>query len=114
MAGGVPVALLTTTGRRSALPHTTPLLFHREPPGSILLVAANGGADWNPDWLHNLLADPRAEVEIDGERVPVMATILSGPERAAVWDEARRAFPGLDAAQKRCRRTVPLLRLTMC
>jgi len=98
------VLLLTTIGRRTGRPRTTPLLFHRAIDGSLLLVAVNGTNDWDPDWLHNLAANPRGKVEIDGVRKPVQAVVLDDAERAAMWDEACRAFPGLEAAQAECRR----------
>ena len=112
VAGGAPALLLTTTGRRSGQPHTTPLLFHRDADGSLLLIAANGAADWNPDWFHNLVSDPRVEVELDGARHPGRATVLHGDERAAAWPRALRAFPGLEATQAESRRDIPLIRVT--
>ena len=105
--------LLTTTGRRTHRPHTTPLLHHRRSDGSLLLVAANGTADWDPDWLLNLLAQPRVLVELDGERHRGTATVLTGEERDAAWHDARSAFPGLADAQAACRRALPLVRLEL-
>lgn len=112
VAGGVPVLLLTTAGRRSGKRHTTPLLFHRRADGSLLLVAANGAAVWNPDWFHNLVANSDAEIEIDQVRYPVTATVLDDEARMAVWDEARQAFPGLETAQRESSRSIPIIRLT--
>jgi len=113
IAGRVPVLLLPTTGRRSGKPHTTPLLYHRVAGGSLLLIAANGAADWNPDWFHNLAADPSVEVELDGIRYPAQARVLQGGDRMAMWDEALRAFPGLEAAQRESSRAVPLIQVTV-
>jgi deazaflavin-dependent oxidoreductase (nitroreductase family) len=112
VAGGVPVLLLTTTGRRSGRTRTTPLLYHRSDDGSLLLVAVNGAADWNPDWLHNLTVNPLTSVEIDGSAHQVLALVLDDGDRAAVWDEACRAFPGLEPAQAVCTRQIPIIRLT--
>lgn len=113
VAGGVSVLLLTTAGRRTGRAHTTPLLFHREGDGSLLVVAVNGTADWDPDWLRNLRADPRVTVELDGVHHQAIAAILEGAERTTAWEEARRTLPGLEAAQAVCRRTIPLVRLAM-
>lgn len=113
VAGGVAVLLLTTTGRRTGRAHTTPLLFHREGDGSLLVVAVNGSADWDPDWVRNLRADPRVAVVLDGVHHRAIATILEGAERTMAWEDARRALPGLEAAQAVCRRTIPLVRLAM-
>lgn len=115
VAGDVPVLLLHTVGRRSAEPRTTPLLYHRlGDDGSLLLVAANGGADWDPNWLHNLRATPDVEVtlvEDISSRIPMRAEVLDTDERAAAWPTALAAFPTLAAAQQATRRPIPLVRL---
>jgi deazaflavin-dependent oxidoreductase (nitroreductase family) len=87
------------------------LLYHRLDDGSLLLVAANGGADWNPHWLHNLIADPHAEVELDGQIIRVTASVLSEAERTQMWDTALRAFPGLEDAQRATTRAIPLVKI---
>ena len=58
---GMPVLLLTTTGRRSGKPRTTPLTFFRDAT-DLVVVASNGGADHPPDWALNLQQTPRAVV----------------------------------------------------
>jgi len=93
LAGDVPVLLLTTTGRRTGTPRTTPLLYARRPDGSLLLVAANGAADWDPAWLLNVRSSPHVHVELDGMRTPMTAHELSPADRTAVWPEACAAFP---------------------
>lgn len=111
VVGGAPVLLLTTTGRRSGRTHTVPLLFHQATAGTLVVAAANGNADWDPDWLHNLRADPAAVVEIGGVRHRASARVVAGAERSALWEEAHRGPPRLDEAQAACRRPIPLVRL---
>lgn len=105
--------LLTTTGRRSGNRHVTPLLYHRDADGSLLLIAANGAADWNPDWFHNLVADPHVEVEVDGVQRSARATVLEGRDRTTAWPTALDAFPGLEAAQLESSRDIPLIRVAI-
>lgn len=124
VAGDVPVLLLHTVGRRSGAARTTPLLFHRDEDGSLLLVAANGGADWDPSWLHNLRARPEVEVTFgpgrgdgggsDGGPVPMRSVVLEPgtAERDAAWPTAAAAFPTLAPAQRATARPIPLVRLT--
>ena len=111
IAGGAPVLVLTTTGRRSGQPRAVPLLYHREPDGSLLLIAANGTADWDPDWLHNLRADRRYTVEVEGATWPGRAEELSGPARDDGWRALRTTLPGADAAARACRREIAVVRL---
>lgn len=59
--GGQPVLLLTTIGRRTGVPRTTPVQFMRSG-ARMVVVAANGGAPVAPAWLGNLVATPRASV----------------------------------------------------
>src|SRR5437764_1151066 len=90
---------------------SSPLLYHRDDGGDLLLVATNGGADWDPQWLRNLTAHPEAEVDIDGERLHVTATRLGAEDRDAMWDVAARVFPTLGRAQAGTPRPIPLVRL---
>ena len=61
-AGGAPVVLLTTTGRKSGQPRTAPLLY-LEDNGNIIVVASQGGMSTNPLWFRNLEAHPEAEID---------------------------------------------------
>ena len=56
-----PVVLLTTTGRKSGKPRTSPLLYYREA-DKIYVVGSNFGQQHHPAWTSNLLADPKAVV----------------------------------------------------
>lgn len=91
----------------------TPLLYHRDTDGTLLLIAANGAADWNPDWFHNIVADPHVEVEVDGVRRVARATVLAGSDRTTGWVTALEAFPGLEAAQLKSARDIPLIRVAV-
>lgn len=113
VASGLPVLLLTTAGRQTGNLRTTPLLYQLNEDGSLLLVAVNGAADWNPHWLHNLTSDPQAEVGIDGERLRVQAHVIGDEERGDLWPAALRMFPGLDHAQEESTRAIPLVRLVV-
>src|SRR5919201_2309636 len=78
------LVILTTTGRKSGRPHTTPLLVHRDAE-RLIVIASNAGAPTHPDWFRNLVADPNVSVEIDDQRFDAIATPLTGDERERVW-----------------------------
>ena len=109
VAGGVPVLLLTTIGRRTGRPRTTPLLYTPNETDTLLLIAANGAADWRPEWLLNLEHTPSVTVEVDGRQVQGVARVLSGAERLRRWAEATAAFPGLAEAQRVARRQIDVV-----
>ena len=81
---GGDLLYLTTTGRKTGKPRTTPLLYLREQDRWIV-VASNGGADWEPGWWLNLRAGSPATVEVDGRSTAVTGTELTGAEREEVW-----------------------------
>jgi deazaflavin-dependent oxidoreductase (nitroreductase family) len=108
---GVPTLLLTTTGRRSGQPRTTPLIF--APDGDdYLVVASMGGAPEHPQWYRNLLADPRAEVQVKAEIIPVTARTASPDEKPRLWSIVRDAWPNYDVYQSRTERVIPVVVLT--
>ena len=102
--------LLTTTGRHSGNPHTVPLLFLSEG-DRIIVFASWGGRDTHPNWYNNLLADPKAAVELRASRREVVATTLGGRERQAWWDRAVEAYSGYATYQSRTGRQIPVVAL---
>ena len=65
-----PVALLTTTGRKTGQRRVSPLLYLREG-DRVILGASRVGSDKHPLWYLNLKANPEVSVQIKGE---VLAT----------------------------------------
>lgn len=82
--GLIPSLVITTTGRRSGKPRSNPLLY--VPDGdAYVVIGSNWGQTTQPGWAMNLLADPTAEVDVKGRRVPVRADLASGAERDRLW-----------------------------
>jgi deazaflavin-dependent oxidoreductase (nitroreductase family) len=77
---GAPTLLLTTTGAKSGLPRTSPLLYCRDD-ARLLVIGSNFGQAHHPAWTGNLRANPDATVTIGGVDVPVRAHPLAGDER---------------------------------
>src|SRR3990172_32906 len=65
--GRVRMLLLTTTGRKSGRPRTTPLLY-LEDGGNLVVIASNGGNPNHPAWWLNLKSNPLAKVQVGRER----------------------------------------------
>src|SRR3954463_16516817 len=68
-----PLLLLTTIGAKSGQPRTMPLVYTTDG-DRLVVIASKGGAPTNPDWYHNLVANPEATVELPGETFRVRAT----------------------------------------
>jgi deazaflavin-dependent oxidoreductase (nitroreductase family) len=81
---GLPLLLLSTTGRKSGQRRESPLLYMRDG-DRLFVIGSNFGQLHHPAWSSNLLADPKAWVTVGGREVPVLATQVSGGEYDRVW-----------------------------
>jgi deazaflavin-dependent oxidoreductase (nitroreductase family) len=100
LISGLPVVMLTTTGRRSGKPRTVPVVGLTSPEG-LAVIASKFGEPGDPAWCRNLLASPDAEVEIDGQRRPVRAVEAEDERRQRIWDHALTVYPGYQQYEKR-------------
>jgi len=105
---GVPLLLLTTTGARSGLARTTPVNYTRSDAAYVIL-ASKSGSPRHPDWYHNLLADPRATIEVDGATLQVHARLSNGAEHERLFARHVAALPNFGAYQNRTSRQIPVL-----
>jgi len=102
------VLLLTTTGRRSGEPRTTPLIYG-EHDGDYLVVGSKGGADDPPAWLLNLESDPQVQVQVLGDRFPARARLATAEEKPALWTTMVGHWPAYDEYQKKTSREIPVV-----
>jgi deazaflavin-dependent oxidoreductase (nitroreductase family) len=105
------LVLLTTTGRHTGEPRTTPLMFHRDG-DRVLVIASNIGAPSHPDWYLNLAARPRVTVEIGDESYPALATPTEGADRERIWTLLKQTYPFFADHEKATERTIPVVALT--
>jgi deazaflavin-dependent oxidoreductase (nitroreductase family) len=105
--------LLTTTGRKTGLPRTQPLSYFafEGPTGPLTLVASNWGNDAPPAWYLNLLAQPRAQVQLKRETFTAQAYIVTGEERARLWPQVVRGNDMYAGYQKATAREIPIVQL---
>ncbi|MEO6885160.1 MAG: nitroreductase family deazaflavin-dependent oxidoreductase [Jatrophihabitantaceae bacterium] len=81
---GVPICLVTTTGKKSGLLRTIPLL-HAVDGDRVILVASQGGLPTNPQWYWNLVADPNVTVQFGRTTRRMRARTANPAERASLW-----------------------------
>lgn len=105
---GRPDLLLTTTGRKSGLTRTTPLLYMNDG-DRILIVASKGGMPTHPAWYHNIKANPECSVQIMRDVIPVVGRIANPEERKALWPKLVEFFPGYGEYQKKTDREIPVV-----
>ncbi len=105
------VVLLTTTGARSGLPRTVPLLALLEG-DDVVLVASKGGHPQHPGWYMNLRANPRVTVTLGGRSSARIAREADGAERETLWQKIIEHFPGYADYQARTARRIPVVVLS--
>jgi deazaflavin-dependent oxidoreductase (nitroreductase family) len=105
---GSKVLLLTTTGRTSGEPRTTPLIY--EIAGdAYVIVASKGGAPGHPGWYRNLAKDPGVELQVKGDLFPARARTATGDERERLWKLAAQQWPPYDDYQQKTDREIPVV-----
>jgi deazaflavin-dependent oxidoreductase (nitroreductase family) len=102
--------LLTTTGRRTGLPRTTPMMYVLDG-DTLLVIASNAGAPRHPNWYRNLCADPHVTVEVGGEEYEAVARPVTGAERTRRWQSVTRQHPFFTEHQSKVRREIPVVAL---
>ncbi|MGI5156454.1 nitroreductase family deazaflavin-dependent oxidoreductase [Microbispora sp. CA-102843] len=105
---GTTVAILTTKGRKSGQPRSTPLIY--QPYGdAYLVVASKGGADEHPLWYRNLQADPEVEFQIRGDRFKARARTAAAGERPDMWRTMAATWPAYDEYATKTDREIPIV-----
>jgi deazaflavin-dependent oxidoreductase (nitroreductase family) len=114
LLAGVPVVMITTTGARTGLPRTSPLLPIRDPanPSTFALVASNWGQHKYPSWYFNLKTHPRATCSIEGRVADYVAHEASGDEYKHFWRCATDTYFGYGLYKGRADRPIPIMVLT--
>jgi deazaflavin-dependent oxidoreductase (nitroreductase family) len=106
--GKAPILLLTTTGRRSRKPRTTPLLY-LEDDGRFVVVATNDGAPEHPWWYRNLERYPTADVQIGDSKFRVKPRTATDDERESLWPRLVEIYPNYERDQRRTDRELPVV-----
>jgi len=105
---GSTVLLLTTTGRRTGEPRTTPLIYAQDG-DRYVIVASKGGAPEPPAWFRNLEANADVEVQIKGDRFRAHARVATPEEKPAMWQHMTEVWPDYDEYQKKTDREIPVV-----
>ena len=107
---GAPLVLLTTTGAKTGKVRTNPLVSLVDE-DRVVIFASKAGAPTNPDWYHNIVANPRVPVEQGTERYEADATIVEGAERDRLFSTQKERFPGFADYEAGTDRVIPVVAL---
>jgi deazaflavin-dependent oxidoreductase (nitroreductase family) len=107
---GMPMVLLTVTGAKSGNTYTTPLVYSKDG-NRFVIIASMAGAPNNPDWYHNIKANPTVTLEIGTERFQAKATVTSGEERERLFNAQAAIMPVFNDYRKKTTRQIPVIAL---
>ncbi|MGE0879644.1 MAG: nitroreductase family deazaflavin-dependent oxidoreductase [Acidimicrobiia bacterium] len=108
---GVPTLLLTTTGAKTGLKRTIAIIFGRDG-DDVLLIGSVGGGPTNPGWYHNVLADPKVEIQIKDQKFTATARVATADEKPRLWKIMTDIWPNYDVYTTRTTRVIPLVIFT--
>jgi deazaflavin-dependent oxidoreductase (nitroreductase family) len=103
-----PAALVTTTGRKSGVPRTTPTLYLRDG-DRVILPASFGGRDADPAWYLNLQSNPKVQVQIRGDHLEMVARDATEEERKRLWPKLIKMYPPYRNYREATDRVIPLV-----
>lgn len=107
----LPLLLLYTTGAKSGLLRVNPLTYLADDERYIV-VASKMGAPTNPDWYHNIVANPEISAEVDTEQFPALATVAMESERTQLYEKMEAKFAWNAEYRSKTARSIPVVILT--
>ncbi len=105
---GAPMLLLHTTGAKSGLERVNPMMYQDLGDGRIAVFASKAGADSDPDWYRNLVANPEVQAEIGTGRQAFRARTASD-EREQIWTKQKLDYPGFAEYESMTSRVIPVV-----
>lgn len=105
---GAAMLLLHTTGAKTGAERVNPMVYRRDG-DSYVVFASKGGAPTNPDWFHNLVANPDVSAEIGTGTVPLRARVATGDERERLWAAQKVDRPAFAEYEGKTARQIPVV-----
>jgi deazaflavin-dependent oxidoreductase (nitroreductase family) len=105
---GATLLLLHTTGAKSGQERVAPLVYRLDG-DKIVVFGSKGGAPTHPDWYRNLVANPKASIEVGTDRFDVVARTAEGDERSRIWEQQKKDVPQFAQYEKNTDREIPVV-----
>ena len=107
---GAPLLLLSTSGAKTGQGRINPLMYLLDN-DRLVVFASKGGAPTNPDWFHNLVANPSVTVEVGTETFEAEAVVVTGEERDRLYTKQAELFSQFAEYARNTTRTIPVVAL---
>ncbi len=105
---GLPVIIVTHTGKKTGAIRKTPLMRVRDG-RNYVLVGSQGGAPTDPAWVNNLRSSPQIDIRDETVVQPMrVREVTDHAERSRLWALAVEAYPPYGDYQKRTERQIPV------
>ncbi len=109
----VPLLLLHHRGAKTGMERVSPLAYQKVD-GGFAIFASKAGADSNPDWYHNVLANPEVSVEVGTTTHEVVAREAAGAEHTEIWETQKTRHPTFaEYERKTSRDRIPVIVLDL-
>jgi deazaflavin-dependent oxidoreductase (nitroreductase family) len=108
---GATLLLLHHVGAKSGKDRVNPLVYNRDG-DRYVVFASKAGAPTNPDWYHNLKANPNITIEVGTDTIDVVASEASGEERDRLFDAQVQRSPQFGEYRDKTDRVIPVILLT--
>jgi deazaflavin-dependent oxidoreductase (nitroreductase family) len=105
---GAPLLLLHSTGAKSGQERVNPIMYQADG-DSFAVFASKAGAPTNPDWYHNLVANPQASIEVGERTIGVVARVADGDTRERLWSRQKELYPGFADYESKTTRQIPVV-----
>lgn len=106
---GRNLLLLHTTGARTGKTRVNPLAYQDLGGGDVAVFGSAGGAPRDPDWFHNVRANPQVRVELGSETYDAVARVAEGEERDRIWANQKAESSGWATYEERTSRPIPVV-----
>ena len=105
---GRPILLLHHKGARTGTERVNPVAYQAVG-DDFAVFASKGGSPTNPDWYHNIVANPETSVEVGTETIPVVAHVAQGEERERIWSKQKANWSGFADYEQKTTRQIPVI-----
>lgn len=110
MFEGAPLLIPEHKGAKTGTIRHSPLMYQSVASGYAIFASKAGASD-NPDWYHNLRANPDTQVEVGDDQVSVTARVVEDDERESIWTKQKANFPNLSEYEEKTDRVIPVVML---
>jgi len=106
---GRSLLLLHHRGAKTGTERVNPLAYQPLGDGAMAVFASKGGSPTNPDWFHNVVAEPEVTIEVGDRTIEATARVAEGEERERIWERQTREIPIFGEYQERSGRRIPVV-----